>query len=430
MIECGAPRIVYVSCNPTTLAPNAAQLAEAGYRLRRVRPVDMFPQTPHVECVALLERSEPGSRASGSPPGSTRRSRSAARRALRRSSATRSIWSNDHPGAIGLETLAAFAEARRAARAGRRGDGARSPRAGRDQRADRAPRPRPRAALDRRRRRLLGEAADDDARGACRRCARRSPGSGWCSRRWGRRCARSPEPLRRRLLQLDDPRVRGRRPRARRGRRPRGRPRAAAGAGLRAHRRRPRRRASGSPRRSPSTATSTTATATTSPASASPRARRRRGRRPRGGAGELAALRGARRRRRPRPRQRQASRRWPPLAEAAAPAPWRPGLVRRQLGVPVAEPAERRPELALGAPPSRATRRCSGTYRASIVGGQLWTSPSLGSSRLESGTSTSFSVSRARSPSPRSSAAARSRSPRRSARRTRRRPATGPRPGT
>jgi 23S rRNA (uracil1939-C5)-methyltransferase len=56
VIECEAPRIVYVSCNPTTLAPNAAQLAEAGYELRRVRPVDMFPQTPHVECVALLER--------------------------------------------------------------------------------------------------------------------------------------------------------------------------------------------------------------------------------------------------------------------------------------------------------------------------------------------------------------------------------------
>lgn len=56
VIECGAPRIVYVSCNPTTLAPNAAQLVEAGYTLRRVRPVDMFPQTPHLECVALLER--------------------------------------------------------------------------------------------------------------------------------------------------------------------------------------------------------------------------------------------------------------------------------------------------------------------------------------------------------------------------------------
>jgi 23S rRNA (uracil1939-C5)-methyltransferase len=56
LIECEAKRIVYVSCNPTTLAPNAAQLTEAGYRLRRVRPVDMFPQTPHIECVAFLER--------------------------------------------------------------------------------------------------------------------------------------------------------------------------------------------------------------------------------------------------------------------------------------------------------------------------------------------------------------------------------------
>jgi 23S rRNA (uracil1939-C5)-methyltransferase len=56
LLECEAKRIVYVSCNPTTLAPNAAQLVEAGYRLTRVRPVDMFPQTPHIECVALLER--------------------------------------------------------------------------------------------------------------------------------------------------------------------------------------------------------------------------------------------------------------------------------------------------------------------------------------------------------------------------------------
>jgi 23S rRNA (uracil1939-C5)-methyltransferase len=56
VIEVSPRRIVYVSCNPTTLAPNAAQLADAGYALRRVRPVDMFPQTPHIECVALLER--------------------------------------------------------------------------------------------------------------------------------------------------------------------------------------------------------------------------------------------------------------------------------------------------------------------------------------------------------------------------------------
>jgi 23S rRNA (uracil1939-C5)-methyltransferase len=56
IIETLPRRIVYVSCNPTTLAPNAAQLVEAGYALRRVRAVDMFPQTPHIEAVALLER--------------------------------------------------------------------------------------------------------------------------------------------------------------------------------------------------------------------------------------------------------------------------------------------------------------------------------------------------------------------------------------
>jgi 23S rRNA (uracil1939-C5)-methyltransferase len=53
----GAPRIVYVSCNPTTLAGNVKQLrADWGYELIRARPVDMFPHTPHVETVALLER--------------------------------------------------------------------------------------------------------------------------------------------------------------------------------------------------------------------------------------------------------------------------------------------------------------------------------------------------------------------------------------
>ena len=57
VLEAEAERIVYVSCNPTTLAPNARQFADAGYALRTVRPVDMFPQTPHIECVALIERS-------------------------------------------------------------------------------------------------------------------------------------------------------------------------------------------------------------------------------------------------------------------------------------------------------------------------------------------------------------------------------------
>ncbi|HZG34309.1 MAG TPA: 23S rRNA (uracil(1939)-C(5))-methyltransferase RlmD [Gaiellaceae bacterium] len=52
-----AQRIVYVSCNPTTLASDLKVLRdEYGYELRRARPVDMFPHTPHIETVALLER--------------------------------------------------------------------------------------------------------------------------------------------------------------------------------------------------------------------------------------------------------------------------------------------------------------------------------------------------------------------------------------
>jgi 23S rRNA (uracil1939-C5)-methyltransferase len=56
VLEVGAQTIVYVSCNPTTLAPNARQMVDAGYELVTVRPVDMFPQTPHIESVALLRK--------------------------------------------------------------------------------------------------------------------------------------------------------------------------------------------------------------------------------------------------------------------------------------------------------------------------------------------------------------------------------------
>jgi 23S rRNA (uracil1939-C5)-methyltransferase len=55
--ELGARRIVYVSCNPTTLASDVQVLREEhGYELVRCTPVDMFPHTPHVESVSLLER--------------------------------------------------------------------------------------------------------------------------------------------------------------------------------------------------------------------------------------------------------------------------------------------------------------------------------------------------------------------------------------
>lgn len=49
-------RIVYVSCGPSTFARDAKILAQMGYQLRKVQPVDMFPQTMHVELVALMSR--------------------------------------------------------------------------------------------------------------------------------------------------------------------------------------------------------------------------------------------------------------------------------------------------------------------------------------------------------------------------------------
>jgi 23S rRNA (uracil1939-C5)-methyltransferase len=58
MARLEAPRIVYVSCNPTTLASDVKALKEDfGYELIRCTPVDMFPHTPHIETVNLLERA-------------------------------------------------------------------------------------------------------------------------------------------------------------------------------------------------------------------------------------------------------------------------------------------------------------------------------------------------------------------------------------
>lgn len=56
IVNLSPDRLVYVSCNPATLARDAAYLKERGYTSRQVQPVDMFPHTSHVETVVLISR--------------------------------------------------------------------------------------------------------------------------------------------------------------------------------------------------------------------------------------------------------------------------------------------------------------------------------------------------------------------------------------
>jgi 23S rRNA (uracil1939-C5)-methyltransferase len=51
-------RIVYVSCDSATIARDLEILDKSGYKTQEITPVDMFPRTPHVECVALLTKDK------------------------------------------------------------------------------------------------------------------------------------------------------------------------------------------------------------------------------------------------------------------------------------------------------------------------------------------------------------------------------------
>jgi len=56
IVALGAPRVVYVACKPKSLARDLPTFIDAGYALEKIEAVDMFPRTPHLECVALLRR--------------------------------------------------------------------------------------------------------------------------------------------------------------------------------------------------------------------------------------------------------------------------------------------------------------------------------------------------------------------------------------
>ena len=56
IVKLNPEKIVYVSCNPTTQVRDIKMLADGGYKLMKIRPVDMFPHTFHIENVALLRK--------------------------------------------------------------------------------------------------------------------------------------------------------------------------------------------------------------------------------------------------------------------------------------------------------------------------------------------------------------------------------------
>ena len=57
LMNLAPPRVAYVSCDPATLARDTGLMVDAGYDLTFLEAYDFFPQTPHVECLALMEKS-------------------------------------------------------------------------------------------------------------------------------------------------------------------------------------------------------------------------------------------------------------------------------------------------------------------------------------------------------------------------------------
>ena len=58
LFDFGPTRVVYISCDPATQARDLQAFDTAGYRIIDVQPVDLFPQTRHLECIVTLEKGE------------------------------------------------------------------------------------------------------------------------------------------------------------------------------------------------------------------------------------------------------------------------------------------------------------------------------------------------------------------------------------
>ena len=60
LVALGPRRVIYVSCDPATLARDLGFLSKHGFETSEVQPIDLFPQTAHIECVARVEQKQMG----------------------------------------------------------------------------------------------------------------------------------------------------------------------------------------------------------------------------------------------------------------------------------------------------------------------------------------------------------------------------------